>query len=128
MSSKFKKLDMEKLKEKKDIKELIKALKYEDSNIRMFAAIALGEIGDERAIVPLTQSLKDEEEVQNEVLKALVKIGDPAVDTLITAVKDEKLEEGAKFALIKIGEPASRNLMFKYTNQNKDTQIISWGR
>jgi HEAT repeat protein len=123
MSSKFKKLDMEKLKEKKDIKELIKALKYEDSNIRMFAAIALGEIGDERAIVPLTQSLKDEEEVQNEVLKALVKIGDPAVDTLITAVKDEKLEEGAKFALIKIGEPASRNLMFKYNNQNRDTQI-----
>jgi len=49
--------------------------------------------------------------------------GDPAVDTLITAVKDEKLEEGAKFALIKIGEPASRNLMFKYNNQNRDTQI-----
>ena len=124
MSSKFKKLDIEKLKEKKDIKKLIKALKYEDSNIRMFAAIALGEIGDERAIAPLTQSLKDKEEkARNEVLKALVKIGDPAVNTLIMAVKDEKLEEGAKSALIKIGEPASRNLMFKYNNQNRDTQI-----
>ena len=39
------------------------------------------------------------------------------------ALKDEKLEEGVKFALIKIGEPSSRNLMFKYNNQNRDTKI-----
>ena len=124
MGSKFSKLDIEKLKEKKDVKGLIKALKYEDSYIRMFAAIALGEIGDERAVAPLTQSLKDEEEgVQNEVLKSLVRIGDPAVDTLIMALKDEELGEGAKLALIKIGESASRNLVFKYNNQNRDTQI-----
>ena len=90
----------------------------------MYAAIALGEIGDERAVAPLTQSLKEEEEeVQDEILKALIRIGDPAVDTLITALNDEKLEEVAKVALIKIGEPASRNLMFKYNNQNRDTQI-----
>jgi len=84
----------------------------------------LGEIGDERAVAPLTQSLKvEEEEVQNEILKALVRIGDPAVDTLIIALNDEKLEKVAKVALIKIGEPASRNLMFKYNNQNRDTKI-----
>ena len=29
------------------------------SHIRMIAAITLGEIGDERAITPLTQSLKE---------------------------------------------------------------------
>ncbi len=124
MGSKFDKLDIEKLMEKKDVKGLIKALKYEDSYIRMFAAIALGEIGDERAIAPLTQSLKDEEEEVNiEILKSLVRIGDPAVDTLIIALNDEKLWERSKLALIKIGEPASRNLVFKYNNQNRDTQI-----
>jgi HEAT repeat protein len=123
MGSKSKKLDIEKLKEKKDIHGLIKVLKYQDSNIRMFAAIALGEIGDERAAAPLTQSLKDKEKVRNEVLEALVKIGDSAVDTLIMALKDEKLQEGAKVALIRIGEPASRNLMYKYNNQNRETQI-----
>ncbi len=97
MGSKFNKLDIEKLRAKKDIKGLVKTLKHEDSNIRMFAAISLGEIGDERAIAPLIQSLKDEEEeVQNEVLNSLVRIGDTAVDTLIRALKDEKLEEGAK--------------------------------
>ncbi len=124
MGSKFSKSDVEKLKEKKDVKGLIKALKYEDRDIRMVTAIALGEIGDKRAVTPLTQSLKDEEqEVQNEALKALIKIGDPAVNALIIALKDENLEEGAKVALIKIGEPASRNLIFKYNNQNRDTQI-----
>ena len=75
---KFSKLDIKKLKEKKDVKGLIKALKYEDSHIRMFAAVALGEIGDERAVAPLIQSLKDEEEgVQNEVLKSLIRIRGP---------------------------------------------------
>ncbi|MBZ2165943.1 HEAT repeat domain-containing protein [Methanobacterium spitsbergense] len=124
MGSKFNKLDIEKLRAKKDIKGLIKALKHEDSNIRMFAAISLGDIGEEKAIAPLIQSLKDEEErVRNEVFNSLVKIGDPAVDTLIMALKDEKLEEGVKFALIKIGEHSSRNLMFKYNNQNRDTKI-----
>ncbi|WP_048190472.1 HEAT repeat domain-containing protein [Methanobacterium sp. SMA-27] len=124
MGYKFNKLDIEKLRAKNDIKGLIKTLKHEDSNIRMFAAISLGEIGDKKAIVPLIQSLKDEEEcVRNEVLNSLVKIGDPAVDNLIVALKDEKLEEGVKFALIKIGEPSSRNLMFKYNNQNRDTKI-----
>ena len=104
MGSKSDKLDIKALKEKKDVKGLIKALKYGDSNIRMFAAIALGEIGDERAVEPLILSLKDEEQVvQNEVLKSLVKIGDPAVDTLITALKDEKLEEGVNLFLLKLG-------------------------
>jgi HEAT repeat protein len=124
MGSQLGKSDIEKLKEKKDVKGLIKALKYDDSNIRMLAANSLGKIGDERAVASLTQALKDEGYgVLNEVLKALVKIGDPAVETLIKALSDEKLEDGAKVALIKIGEPASRNLMFKYYNQDKNTQI-----
>jgi HEAT repeat protein len=124
MDSKYNKSDIRKLKEKKDVEGLIKALKYEDSSIRVFSAGALGEIGDERAVTPLTRSLKDEEEeVQNEALNALFKIGDPAVNTLIMALEDEKLAAGAKLALIKIGEPASRNLIFKYNNQNRNTQI-----
>jgi HEAT repeat protein len=125
MGSKSKKLDIAKLKEKKDIQGLIKALKYQDTNIQMSATKALGEIGDERAASHLIQLLKEdeEEEVQNEVLESLVKIGDSAVDPLISALNDEKLHEGAKAALIRMGEPASRNLMYKYNNQNRDTKI-----
>jgi len=124
MGSTLCKSDIEKLKEKKDVKGLINALKYDDTNIRMLTANSLGKIGDERAVAPLTQSLKDDGYgVQNEVINALVKIGDPAVETLIMALSNERLENGAKVALIKIGEPASRNLMFKYYNQDKNTQI-----
>ena len=59
MGYKFNKSDIEKLRAKNDIKGLIKTLKNEDSNIRMFTAISLGEIGNEKAIAPLIQSLKD---------------------------------------------------------------------
>ncbi|RLI75930.1 HEAT repeat domain-containing protein, partial [Archaeoglobales archaeon] len=43
------------------INRLIKALKDEDSDIRLVAAAALGEIGDERAVEPLIKALKDED-------------------------------------------------------------------
>ena len=38
---------------------LIEALKDEDWDIRVTAAYALGEIGDQRALKPLTAALKD---------------------------------------------------------------------
>lgn len=41
--------DVEKMKAKKDVKGLIKALKYKDMVIRWDAAEALGRIGDARA-------------------------------------------------------------------------------
>ncbi len=53
--------DVEKLKARKNVKGLIKALRYEDdSDMRESAAVALGEIGDARAVEPLVKSLADE--------------------------------------------------------------------
>ncbi|MEM5813446.1 MAG: HEAT repeat domain-containing protein [Candidatus Aenigmatarchaeota archaeon] len=60
---------------KRNVKGLIKALKYKDSNIRISAAQALGEIKDERAVKPLIQALKDENkevrEIAEEALEAI---------------------------------------------------------
>jgi len=54
---------------------LISALKDEDSDVRRHAAIALGEIGDERAVGPLTEALEDENSlVQKAAREALEKI------------------------------------------------------
>ena len=53
--------NVEKLKSKKDVKGLIKALQYgEDWQIRKDAAEAIGDIGDAKAVDPIIQVLNDE--------------------------------------------------------------------
>jgi len=109
--------NVERLREKKDVKGLIKALRHEDvrkeaaealvnigepavepliqalkdeySDVREEAARALGRIGDKRAVEPLIQALKDNIDVQRRAAWALRKIGEPAVEPLIQALKDE---------------------------------------
>lgn len=51
---------VEKMKAKRDVEGLIKALKDEDWNVREAAASALGEIGDKRAVKPLKDALEAE--------------------------------------------------------------------
>jgi HEAT repeat protein len=52
---------------------LIQTLKYGELDLRLRAAKALGEIGDERALEPLKQSLNDEDEdVRKKVSEVLV--------------------------------------------------------
>ncbi len=84
-------LYMDTLKEKNDLKGLLKALEYRDLDIRNKAAIALGEMGDERAVEPLVATLNDENiHVRNNAAKALEKIGKPSVKTLLKALKSDK--------------------------------------
>ncbi|MCD6215119.1 MAG: HEAT repeat domain-containing protein, partial [Candidatus Desulfofervidus sp.] len=80
--------NVERLREKKDVKGLIKALRHED--VRKEAAEALVNIG-EPAVEPLIQALKDEySDVREEAARALGRIGDKrAVEPLINALKDE---------------------------------------
>ena len=55
---KLSKPNVEKMEAKKDVKGLIKALTYEDRDVRKAAAYALGEIGDAQAVEGLKQALK----------------------------------------------------------------------
>jgi HEAT repeat protein len=65
-----------KLKAKKDVERLTKALRDGDSLIRMSAANALGEIGDPRAVEPLAAALRDSHsEVANAAAGAMGKTG-----------------------------------------------------
>ena len=109
------------------VEPLIQALKDENQFVRWGAALALGEIGDERAVEPLINALKDEDsDVRMEAAEALdqmgwkpgyatekayylvakkewdeaVKLGEPAVEPLINALKDKEAAE----ALVKIGD------------------------
>jgi len=82
--------NVEKMKAKRDVKGLIEALRYKDEYVRKDAAIALGKIGDERAIDPLIQALKDKHYVRREAARALGVIGgERVVGPLIQALRHE---------------------------------------
>ncbi len=53
------KSNVKKLAAKKDIKGLTKALQHKDRLVRTNAAEALGKIGDNRAVEPLIEALKN---------------------------------------------------------------------
>lgn len=84
--------DVEKLRGKRDVGGLIKALAYtKDSAVRRRAAQALGGIGDTRAVEPLIAGLRDsDQEVRRAAADALGRTPDArAVEPLLAALKDK---------------------------------------
>ena len=72
------------------VEPLIKALKGKNTDIRYWAAEALGKIGDRRAVEPLIEVLRDKEvSIQRHAALALGEIGDKrAIEPLIGALRD----------------------------------------
>jgi HEAT repeat protein len=107
--------DIEKLKARRDVKGLIKALNYQkDSSkdeplrTRSEAARALGEIGDPAAIPALVAALQDcTLDVPYAAQKALAKFGKAAVEPLVAALKHEdyKVRISAAEALAQLENP-----------------------
>lgn len=81
--------NVEKMKEKKDVDGLAKALKHKDVAIRRSAAEALGNIRDGRAVEPLVQALNDEDTaVRGNAAYALGYLGDRrAIEPLVHILK-----------------------------------------
>ena len=72
------------------VEMIIGALVNENWRVRWHSAEILGEIKDDRAVKPLINSLKDENNgVRSNSIIALIEIGRPAVEMLIDALKDE---------------------------------------
>jgi len=91
------------------LEPLIKALGDKNEYTRYHAAIALGEIGDKRAVEPLIKALRDKDEVwdvRESAVYALGKIGDGAVEPLIKFLGDEdwRVRSRAAIALDDIGD------------------------
>ena len=92
---------------------LIDALAVDNAEIRLNAAYALGEIGTPLDIIlpALIRTLTDPEwNVRSLVVRALVTIGPPAVESLIQALnsEDPDLRRMAERALNDIGTPQAR--------------------
>jgi hypothetical protein len=113
--------NVEKLNAKRDVEGLIDALTWrthDDDGIAVAAARALGEIGDGRAASALIYKTFLEGARTNERVaaarEALCKIGEPAVDELIGALRTSSLDDLGLFAaevLGEIGEPAIEPLI-----------------
>jgi HEAT repeat protein len=87
------------------VRPLVQALRNdEDPNIRKETAEALGFIGDVKAIRPLIQALEDDDDgVQEESMKALIKIGVPSIDALAKVLNDRN-NQVRKHAVQALGE------------------------
>ncbi|MES4784824.1 MAG: PBS lyase, partial [Nitrospiraceae bacterium] len=68
---------------------------------RKYAIRALGKIKDERVLEPLVSQLRNDEFAED-ATEALVELGQPAVERLVTALKD-KDENTRKQAVIALG-------------------------
>jgi len=107
------------------VKPLIAALCDRNLDVRRSAIVALGCIGDSRAVKPLIASLRDTDlEVSVLAAEALVKIGVPAVEPLIAALRDpnniEDVRRRAALALVGIGVPVVEPLItaLRYPDKN----------
>lgn len=133
MMSLFGPPNIDKMKAKRDVQGLIKALSYEkDVSVRLGAAKALGEFGDSRAVEPLIVVLRDSDVyVRKNVVEALGRLGDSrAVKPLITALKDSDRDYGCSNgecekiaeALVEIGIGAVEPLIAAFTNSNENVR------
>ena len=97
------------MKAAQDVRGLIRLLNHRDPDVQYEAAGALGDIGDSSAVEPLIAALKNDEisGVRWKAAEALSKLGTPAVDALIGALRhdDADVRWKAAIALGEIGDP-----------------------
>lgn len=119
--------DVESLKDKGNVKGLVKALNYKsDINISVGAAEALGEIGDKQAIGPLIEVLNTDRygatALSAAAASALGKIGQPAVEPLMEELKGSVGSRWitVKDALVQIGGPSIEPLIELLNNKDSE--------
>ena len=106
---------------------LLEALEDEQYPVRQVAALALGEIGDARAMAGLMESLRDRHEAVRQA--GAVSLGKlratEAVDALLAALNDEAeiVRRAAVNALGMIGD--ERSLQALHRVQAEDTQAVA---
>jgi HEAT repeat protein len=105
-----------------DVDTLAQDLKENDLIVRLHAAKALGEAKDARAVEPLIAALGDKG-CGHTAANALAKIGKPAVEPLIVALKNENpfVRRNAAEALGEIKDPSAVKPLI---NALKDNDLI----
>jgi hypothetical protein len=90
--------DVMKMKDRKDVDGLIRALQDQDIAVRAEAASSLGQLGDQKAVAPLISTLQNDSDpyVRSLAAKALGSLGNPrARDALMNCLANDSLEVSA---------------------------------
>jgi HEAT repeat protein len=101
----IKNLNVENLKNDRNVEGLIRLLEDEDYSLRKQAVLALEEIGDVSCAFPLAKRFQDEYlEIRVSACNAFIKMGGQVVEPLIELLNDQNwiVREGAVQALEKI--------------------------
>ena len=106
---------------------LMNSLFNSDETMKKRTAIALGKIGDLRAIEPLNKTLQTDSSyyVQVKAAEVLERIGSPAVDSLISSLQNERetVRKLAARVLDHIGNRRALNLLVGLLrDEDKDVQ------
>lgn len=96
------------------VEPLIAFLKHDNYQVRQSAIMALGNIGDSRAIKPLMELLKTQDKYASEkTMVALSKLGPPVIEPLFTWLdaEERKLRDIAASILINMGDIPVKGLL-----------------
>ena len=119
-----------KIRDKRATDVLIENLSHPDESVRYQATIALGYIGDAKAVQPLIQIYKNPDDplVRSEAAKALGMIGDPsALKILLSSLKKEKdrfIKYHTVTSLGKIGDSKAKKPLQKIVKESNDDRLI----
>ena len=111
---------------RKQVPRFIKALKDEDWRVRRAACLALGKLGDKRAVKHILFARTDKNvEVSRAALSATIKIGEPAIETLINILRDKNVNRRVRItaciALGEIGDKRAVEPLANVLNENSAT-------
>jgi HEAT repeat protein len=101
------------IRSRRAVDPLVQVLQDDDWFVREKAAEALGKIGDERAAEPLVKALNDANtNLRRKALDALRAIGRPAVEPLVTALRDGMIVRPGEVIDILGDLPCGRSLRY----------------
>ena len=105
-----------------EVSRMIDQLGAKETRDRMKAAVRLGELGDERAVEPLTAAVSDKApEVRREAIKALGRMkARSAAGAILKVMKGDEflVQRAAAGALIKIGDPGVADELLPLLNED----------
>lgn len=111
-------LEEEKVKDEIDIQ--VDLLKDSDWTVRREAVVTLGEMGDERCVVPLVNALRDGDwQVREAAVEALGQVGSPAVEYLVKMLRDWDIRKSAIRCLGKIKDERVLDPLMQQLHQDE---------